>query len=358
MGSASVFQPAMNPEVREIWRKICAFEIDAAGATLPFSMKLAREQDWSAAHAARAIEEYRRFLLLGVAAGHPVSPSDAVDQVWHLHLTYTRSYWDGLCKGVLGQPFHHVPSEGRPGEGAKYADRYTRTLASYERLSGHAPPSDIWPRPVEGADAVGAKRTPRHRRVDAGRHWVIPRPRALIWWAGIVSATALLLFVGGCREEFIAGTVFDLRGPEFLKFYAVLAGFALMGSLAVRRRLRGPGGDGDGAMLDDPYAWAWLAGGLRRATLAGVAGLMSRQAVALSASGRLSSTNTLVADLHPFEQGLLTAVQNGKTELTDLLGTAQIIGQGLGQCGLRWHLRLIRPRILQRRTINISPDKL
>jgi hypothetical protein len=36
---------------------------------------------------------------------HIVTPSEQVDQVWHLHLTYTRSYWDEFCPNVLGQPF-------------------------------------------------------------------------------------------------------------------------------------------------------------------------------------------------------------------------------------------------------------
>jgi len=36
--------------------------------------------------------EYKRFAFLAVAAGHPVSPSEAVDQPG-LHLTYTENYW-------------------------------------------------------------------------------------------------------------------------------------------------------------------------------------------------------------------------------------------------------------------------
>ena len=67
----------------------------------------------------RAIEEYRRFLLLGVAAGHPVSPSDTVDQVWHLHLTYTRRYWDTLCRDTLGRLLHHEPTQGGAVEDAR-----------------------------------------------------------------------------------------------------------------------------------------------------------------------------------------------------------------------------------------------
>ena len=67
-------------------------------------MRLASENGWSREYAVRVMQEYRRFAFLAVAAGHPVSPSDAVDQAWHLHLVYTRSYWDEFCaiEGLFG----------------------------------------------------------------------------------------------------------------------------------------------------------------------------------------------------------------------------------------------------------------
>ena len=60
----------------------------------------------------RVIEEYRKFLYLLASAGHPVTPSDQVDQAWHLHLTYTRSYWEDLCEKTIGKPLHHGPTKG------------------------------------------------------------------------------------------------------------------------------------------------------------------------------------------------------------------------------------------------------
>ncbi|MEK6230809.1 MAG: hypothetical protein N2A42_03075 [Luteolibacter sp.] len=33
--------------------------------------------------------EYKRFVALAMLAGHPVTPSEEVDQAWHLHLVYT-----------------------------------------------------------------------------------------------------------------------------------------------------------------------------------------------------------------------------------------------------------------------------
>jgi hypothetical protein len=76
----------------ELWNRLEAYELDEPGAALPFTSRLAREQGWTHAEAARAIGEYKRFLFLAAVAGHPVSPSEPVDHVWHLHLLYTRSY--------------------------------------------------------------------------------------------------------------------------------------------------------------------------------------------------------------------------------------------------------------------------
>ena len=142
----------MNPtcltdDERALWQKIEAFPLDEPGVAVNFTARLAKENGWSVARARRAMEEYRRFLFLAMRAGHPVSPPEAVDQAWHLHLLYTRSYWRDLCHGVLGRPLHHEPTEGGFAESGKFRDWYAATLASYARYFGE-PPSDVWP-PVE-----------------------------------------------------------------------------------------------------------------------------------------------------------------------------------------------------------------
>ena len=92
----SVFADLPPPTYAEnpsgLWASIEKFEFDTPGVELPFSARLARDNGWSSDFAHRVIEEYRRFLYLSAVAGHTVSPSDEVDQVWHLHLTYTSSY--------------------------------------------------------------------------------------------------------------------------------------------------------------------------------------------------------------------------------------------------------------------------
>ena len=103
----------MNKEhYTDLWERLRAFEIDDVQSDLRFSDRLAKENDWSKSYTRRVIEEYKRFIYLCRAAGHPVTPSEEIDQAWHLHLCYTRSYWDEMCGEILGAPVHHGPTRG------------------------------------------------------------------------------------------------------------------------------------------------------------------------------------------------------------------------------------------------------
>ena len=95
----------------ELWNRLEQFQFDSGTTHFGFSDRLARENGWTKAEAERVIFEYKRFLFLAMTAGHPVTPSETVDQVWHLHLTYTQSYWNSLCEDVLGRP--HVCLAGQ-----------------------------------------------------------------------------------------------------------------------------------------------------------------------------------------------------------------------------------------------------
>lgn len=101
-------------------------------AELSHTRRLARENGWSARQAARVFEEYRRFVYLAVTAAHPVTPSDAVDQAWQLHLTYTQDYRERLCPEVLGRALHHGPTRGGREAGARFFEQYAQTLRSDE----------------------------------------------------------------------------------------------------------------------------------------------------------------------------------------------------------------------------------
>jgi len=158
-------------ELHQLRSRIEAFELDDPASLFSFTSRLAREQGWSHAFAARVVVEYKRFICLAMMAGHPVSPSEAVDQVWHLHLVYTKSYWQKLCRDVLGRDLHHEPTRGGTDEGEKFTDWYQKTLESYQRIFGEPAPVEIWPdvnSRFAGSAALGW--------VDRSRYWLIPKP--------------------------------------------------------------------------------------------------------------------------------------------------------------------------------------
>lgn len=219
----------------ELLGRLQSFAFDAPGAPLDFTRRLARENGWQLAHAVRAIDEYRRFVWLAMRAGHPVTPSPAVDEVWHLHLCYTRSYWDELCGRVLGRPLHHDPTRGGAAEGAKFVDWYTRTLASYRRHFGE-PPRDLWPPPDERFRGGLA------RKVDAARHWIVRKPD----WRRAAGVAAALLAIGvgsACSAD--AGDVLQLTagGGIALVLVAMLV-VAVRASSAPGERAAGAAGGG------------------------------------------------------------------------------------------------------------------
>lgn len=184
----------MNDQMLALWTKLQAFEIDGEGrgSELSFERRLARENNWSVGFARRVIEEYKRFVLLARHAGHRVTPSDEVDQAWHLHLTYTRSYWERLCGEVLDRPLHHDPTKGGEREYAKFEDWYARTLESYRRIFGAEPPADIWP---VGSDRFDPDR--RFKRIDVASHFVVPKRR--VWRMGLFGgAITMSTVLTGC----------------------------------------------------------------------------------------------------------------------------------------------------------------
>ena len=174
----------MNAVASDLWQRLAAHDIGPHGALLSFTARLARENRWSDELAERVVLEYKRFCYLAKTAGHEVTPSDAVDQAWHLHLTYSRDYWHEFCPKVLEADLHHGPTAGGMAERTRYYDQYAATLQSYEEAFGKPPPADIWPdsrqRFVEDLKAFRVKPS------DA-----IVIPRRLLPAFGLLAAMAL-----------------------------------------------------------------------------------------------------------------------------------------------------------------------
>jgi len=177
----------MNSQQIELYQRIQAFSLDQVDNPFPFSKRLARDNRWSQEFAHRVIEEYKKFTFLAVSADHPVTPSDQVDQVWHLHLSYTRSYWEEFCPQVLERSLHHDPTRGGEAEDQKFEDWYNRTLESYEQFFEQTPPTDIWP-----AANIRFGQDVQFVRVNTQRNWVLPK---LLLIRGVIASIVIVLAV-------------------------------------------------------------------------------------------------------------------------------------------------------------------
>lgn len=132
--------------VSAAYARIATLPFDEPGkALIPlnFAARYARDAGVAdAAEAARNVAEYRRFLAIKAVLGTAVPPP-CIDAVYHVHLTFTRSY-SRFCD-AMGLGFvHHEPCEGTPGNEEALDAAYERTLATYRAAFGAEPPSPPW----------------------------------------------------------------------------------------------------------------------------------------------------------------------------------------------------------------------
>lgn len=302
----------------DLYARILAFPIDEGTPDLSFEQRLARENAWDIGFARRVVFEYRRFVYLAMTAGHPVTPSDQVDQAWHLHLTYSRSYWERLCGAVLERPLHHGPTRGGPAEAVRFDRQYERTLESYRAAFGAEPPADIWP-----PAAVRFGEDLRFVRVNTARNWVIPK--GAVRRAALVGAigTAAAVCATGCNG-FV--NPFQLRGTEFLAFLVPFLFVALLVGLAARYVLRGPGARPDDTPELDWADAAYLAGREHRLTAAAVARLAAAGRLRVSSDGATLEPHGLPPGAsNPVESAVYQSLPLNRTDRTALSATARAV---------------------------------
>ncbi|MGZ5253843.1 MAG: glycine-rich domain-containing protein [Chitinophagaceae bacterium] len=160
----------MKSSHHHLWNKINSFELDEAGIEFSFSDRLARENGWSKQYALRVIEEYKKFMFLCCVSPNSITPSDPVDQAWHLHLAYTKSYWIDLCRNTLEKEIHHHPTKGGKKEAFKFDGFYTGTHNTYRDVFGSEPPKDIW------QDNHTRFTDIRFQRTNLNEFWLIKKP--------------------------------------------------------------------------------------------------------------------------------------------------------------------------------------
>jgi hypothetical protein len=218
-------------EADALQQRLMGFKIDVYGAALPFSARLCRENCWHETYAERCITEYKRFLYLVLRSERELTPSDQVDQVWHLHLLYTQSYWIDLCQQTLGCPLHHLPTKGGGRELARFKVQYQATLDSYRACFGAEPPADIWPSVEDRfrhADAFV--------RANRASHWLIRKPPA--WLTASMTGSLFLL---ACTQQ-------DGERGGWFYIMLCLGGYGVVRFLIwlVEKSGKGKGGSGCG----------------------------------------------------------------------------------------------------------------
>ncbi len=160
----------MTAEQEVLWDKIRTFELDDPTVSLTFTDRLARENGWKLEYALRAVDEYKKFMFLLCVSDHPLTPSDQVDQVWHLHLLYTQSYWIDFCKDTINKPIHHGPTKGGTNENSKFTNWYEKTKQLYKSIFDYDTPDDLWPPSKIRFSEIN------FQRVNLDRNWVFKKP--------------------------------------------------------------------------------------------------------------------------------------------------------------------------------------
>ncbi len=181
-----------------IWRKLEIFSIDPPDVSLTFEQRLARENRWSVQFASDVVLEYKKFLFLCASQDQPCTPSDAVDQAWHLHLAYTKSYWNDLCENVLGKKLHHNPTEGGQAEQEKFEDYYALTLSLYRNTFDAEPPENIWPSSQQRFSDI------HFQRINQRQYWIVPKRS----W----TQAGFILLIAGIAVFYTKNYVFLLIG--------------------------------------------------------------------------------------------------------------------------------------------------
>ena len=166
----------MTSDESKLWEKVKSFRIDDPLSEFTFTDRLARENDWDTSFSTRVVMEYKRFMFLICVAKHPLTPSDEVDQAWHLHLLYTESYWKDFCEKTLGRSIQHGPTKGGKVEGEKFRDWYEGTKNVYKQKFGKQPPKDIWPSSEIRFSNIHFTMVNRHT------HWVLPKLKWFNTW--------------------------------------------------------------------------------------------------------------------------------------------------------------------------------
>ncbi|KAI9133048.1 TIGR04222 domain-containing membrane protein [Acaryochloris sp. CCMEE 5410] len=292
----------MNTDQKALYKRIQDFSVDHPNSEFPLSQRLAQENGWTIDYTHQAISEYKKFTFLAVVTDHPVAPSDPVDQVWHLHLLYTHSYWDEFCPNVLQQSLHHGPTQGGRTEQEKFQDWYAKTLSSYVTFFGE-PPRNIWSSPEERFKTHTA-----FVRIDTNASWILPKLWSTLNLSWLIPCAIVLLGLTAYTPLSSINTwnPLNFNGPEFLRFYLVVIAVGIATALSLRFYLQQPEPIGSASPELDIYEAAYLAEGSYRAVNTAIVNLVQRGQVQLDQQSR---SLELLANFHESNHALEQAIR-------------------------------------------------
>jgi hypothetical protein len=127
-----------------MWDRITEMFGGTDASTKAFADKISRKHQCSMSYAIKAVNEYKKFLYLAVVSDFHVTPSQAIDKVWHEHILFTQAY--GIfCKEIIEYDLNHYP-ELLPVEEQteRYHAQYLSTIELYIKEFGKLPPANVW----------------------------------------------------------------------------------------------------------------------------------------------------------------------------------------------------------------------
>jgi hypothetical protein len=128
----------------DMWEKITELFGGTDACTKAFADKISRKHACSKRYALKAVEEYKKFLYLAVISDFHVTPSQAIDKVWHEHILFTKGYRT-FCDEVIAYNLHHHPELVPIEEQTEiYHAQYISTIELYIQEFGILPPKSIW----------------------------------------------------------------------------------------------------------------------------------------------------------------------------------------------------------------------
>jgi hypothetical protein len=127
-----------------MWEKIVETFGGTDASTKAFADKISRKHACSKRYALKAVNEYKKFIYLAVISDFHVTPSQAIDKVWHEHILFTQAYRT-FCDEIIEYNLNHHP-ELLPLEEqtARYHAQYLDTLNLYVQEFGILPTDNVW----------------------------------------------------------------------------------------------------------------------------------------------------------------------------------------------------------------------